>query len=127
MEGFWEVLFSVFFVLVLSPPWRTVLVLVLEPPPPPTALCVSLRVFAASRETNCPQSTRHPGAASLRGPGREGQISGWKARATENAKRTTSLVVRQLNTVHFASSFAASREAPWSAGHPRDGSADAER
>jgi hypothetical protein len=30
MEGFWEVLFSVFFVLVLSPHWRTVLVLVLD-------------------------------------------------------------------------------------------------
>ena len=41
-------------VLVLSPPWRTVLVLVLEKLPLTTALCSFLRGFASSRETKQP-------------------------------------------------------------------------
>ncbi|MFM8729148.1 MAG: hypothetical protein ACKON9_28940, partial [Planctomycetaceae bacterium] len=59
-------------VLVLSPPWRTVLVLVLEKhhSPPPFAPS-----FAASR-LRVKQTVRTPNAKA--------QNSGWKARATEN-------------------------------------------
>ena len=68
-------------VLVLSPPSRTVLVLVLEKTPAPTDLCASLRGFAASREPNRPQSNLH------RRPRRQTQCSGWKARATKKTTR----------------------------------------
>ena len=49
--------------------------------------CDSLRGFAASREANSLKSAPHSSAAKLPGSGREGQNSGWKARATENANR----------------------------------------
>jgi hypothetical protein len=79
-------------VLVLSPPWRTVLVLE-NRPPVPSRLPSRLRGFAASRL----RVRLSPHSAA------KGRISGWKARATEMAHTRGLPSAARLNAEHRTS------------------------